>query len=1035
MRVYDYEKLRALPFEDLLREAGETDAAASGRTHLASCPKHPGSDHAKLDARRNRVHCFLDKTDVSTIDWVMEADGCTLDEACALLSRRFGIPISDDGPPRPPLVKGEEATYWSRIATGALTTEAATYLADTRGFPRAFSVDLAHRRLVASNPHCAARLSDESFTRAEAIAFPWWRLDHDGDRDFAREALDVDYPCAMWQRFLEPIDDPGAAKPIKHRFRGKTERAFWSAAPGLRALANAKTLFITEGAMKGAAIECALRAWDLRAQIEALSKPAGDGESDDNRRGRLDTARRCIRAILGSRQRVVPVKTPPLPGERSWWHAQVLALPSVTGGPTLLDLLRRLLSFRTVAYPQRPSIRLAFDIDDAGRDVARRLYRELNAELFDTLTVEPPRKDWDEALKRDGAGVVRRCLGEELPTPVLRRGARLVSGFDWRHEGGWQLAAIQEKEQKNGEVKTIRTLVADFVARTARRIQPTDWTGNAKGRPIVAVTVCGRSESNGVYGLREHYLAESSFNNPEKWQGVGRVHAPALFGHYLSEAKDMAEDVTKVVPIIGLTVVPGKPNEFQLVGGDIRRKINATYTFPVETVYDHVDWRGEWGGTPDIAKARHDARTIHAAFARMFKRPIGPLAMYWIAGTLLKVVTRNYPHCQIVGQRGSGKSTLATLLQTTFGLQQADLQTWETPHRPRQFLANHTLPFLVDEASRINIRHKAAAVHLLNQAFDIGAKSLPHGREAFPLFWTASAYLTGQDWLTDSALESKMLAVALRELRHDGDVEPDAARLPAFPWRAWGEWLCAHLTRDDAAATIAEYGRRLDGIVPVGLGSRPRFIACWSRLLLARDYLWRFLGVTVGDLDALPAGDARQPVPRTDDLPARPMGAELEGLLEIMLAHAEQLARAGLESVEMLTAYAGIVASEPGRHPVHVVDRNELMPNQDDAGAWIVPAAVTATLERAGRSFALSGPRAFLNALVADGMLGAPPAPDGDDDGAWVGGAWTRNKKTGAVTPVRRKKPMPGGAMMHAYLVPAALLERHDIEFATTART
>ncbi len=82
MRRYDWDALREVDFGELLREfSGANDRQCAGRANLDSCPLHPGSDHAGLLSRVNRLRCWAEQKDLTPIDYIVAVQGGTVEEA------------------------------------------------------------------------------------------------------------------------------------------------------------------------------------------------------------------------------------------------------------------------------------------------------------------------------------------------------------------------------------------------------------------------------------------------------------------------------------------------------------------------------------------------------------------------------------------------------------------------------------------------------------------------------------------------------------------------------------------------------------------------------------------------------------------------------------------------------------------------------------------------------------------------------------------------------------------------------------------
>lgn len=1008
--MFDWEALRAIPLDELLAENGLAPSTIA-RGRKFSCPLHPEHRHASYDAKRNRIRCWVDRKDLSAIDYWMAVTGQDLETAAAELSRRYGIEITeDDRPQEPPRPLLEHQQLYQRLRdTHGLSKDGLAYLVD-RGFPEHFVRNLAARGLLTTNPKRV--FLDEVADRRvylETVTFPFWRVDVSLDAegteiDWARDASDVARPAALWHRFLEPpLDRDG--KPDKHRNQGETRGAFFSTR-SLRQLAGAKYLYITEGILKGLALDVAMLGEDLVAKMPA------EGRADKEAVEKREVLQQRLKRIRGQSGRGDT-------GECNWSRSAWIALAGVGGTDAVLDVVTHIEAMRRRG---RPSIRIALDRDPPGRRAAETLFRELTRRGFETLIVQPPKgfKDWDELLAKADGDSVREALLKEVEDPILRPGGRLIGVY--QHRRGWELWFL-EVSKKDGEESSEWRMVADFAVRSVSQIIPYDFAGRQPGKPVYQVRACTRASSNGVYGLETTYLSTRQFNQPDAWQeALGAVYAPGPFKRYLSNCKDMVMEKEPIVPVIGLVRVPGERDRYTLVGGEVRRWLNSTYRKSVECPYDNCDFKDqEWGGAADIQTARRDARRAHTMLAKMFGRPVGPMALYWIAGTMMKVVLRQYPHLTGFGQRGCGKSTFANVLQQVFGLQGKSVQTWHTPFRTMAALSNHTFPILADEISRITPKWLPGFLEQANSTFDVGRNTTHYGPDQVPMVLAGSLLMIGQDVISDSALQSKELSFELTTADRDAGEEPDAALLPRWPWRAWGEWLCGEITAASVAADLERFTKTVNRATPAGLGSRARFVNCWARLFLAREYVWRFLGRDVGELDELPASDPNQPVP------GRPMGLELKGLYELMQAHASRLEASGMEALEMLHDYASIVASDPRRYPILVDLPEELdgaVTNRETAGVWFVPNSMLQTLRKEGRHYAVTTGHAFMATLKADGLLGSPFDSQRQTLAEWEGGAWLEDG-----TPRRRKIAFPGIGALNAYLIPLTVCERYGIEF------
>lgn len=970
MSHIDFEALRAVPLDRLLVESGADERAVErGRFE---CPWHPGHKHATYYKQSNCVRCWAEDVSHSPLDFYMEWKGLSRDDAAIELHERFHIPFKDaQRMPTPAKEPSRESAAWARLRLAGLQKAGAEWLTG-RGLPARYVAELGRKGLVASCEKWPVHVAGDppaAHEYRETVAFPLWRLTCRSEWEGFRR---IEEPTALWHRFLAPADRDGKLQ--KDRNFGSTGAAVFSACTPAE-LAAAHTVYVCEGVIKGLAVDVAMRGADHAEKIEELKSK---GLTDAAAVNELD------------RQRVHWHDV-----QKHWRGVAWLAVTGTGGARHLPAVLSAIFGDRR----KMPAVRIAFDRDaedahsaGAGQTAARKLYRELVPLGFDAaITLPAARKDWDDVLRLDGADALRSQLRDDVGEMVLRPGGRQVGPYTFKPKG-WELWAEALNTNREGDTSTRTVLVADFTIKLVRKFVLHDWSGQKPGTELFEVTASTRQS-----GQKRAFFTFESYHNADKWKTLGAVHNEAAFRFYTSNAKETCEQTEEVVPIVGLVRVPGAKERYTLRGGPEVAQFNKAYTFPINNPYEHADWTGEWGGTPDPHEAIAHGRAVLQAFRGMFRRSIGGLVVYWLAGNLLKIFTRSYPHLQIVAQRGSGKSTMLKLLADTFGLVQPGLDTWATPFRMLGVLSNHALPVLVDEVSRIDKVRRAELLAKLNLAFDSGQSTLPYGQSQYPLCFAASVMTVGQDTMSDPALESKQLSVTLNE--DDKSAMPKG--IPRWPWRLWGQHLCDAMSRDAAAAGLNTAKELIEPHLPADLASRDRFRDCWARVFFVRAELLRFLGL---DDDA----------------------GELQNLLRLMTSNAAAANEAGMEALAILQAYATIVLTEPGMHAVTIREKHDAF-NRDEAGAWIVPKIVIETLRQRGRGFALENAPQFVRALRSEGMFGAPMDTD---DPNWVGGFWKR--RGDKWEPGRRPivHQIRGVAVKQfSYLIPAAVLDRFQIEF------
>lgn len=1006
MPRYDWSRLRDdIPLDQLLEE-DDVPARVIRSGGKFDCPTcGSGKKHASYHRDGNRIKCWKLGGSLSAVDYWIATRGVDKEDAARELSARFGIPVGDDHtpaapapPPTPPSEPTQRArATWANLRKHQATDATLAWLTEERGFPRAFVEGLARRDLLATHTRRAYHRREdpvESQEHGEAVSFPLWRLTEPGDRDTFGKA---DSPSALWHRFLAPrevTDDKGRTSIDKDRVQGSSRGALFTTY-SLAELKHANRIYVCEGILKGLAVDVAMRGVDLLTGMTPVAEGEGGDDDPDAPPGAISgsTAIGAKRVSKQAKRRRAIARA------RGHKFGVWIAFSGASTATRLAEVLRVL--YATREHP--PCVRLALDNDDAGDRTARKLYRQLTADGWDVLIVRPAipdYKDWDELLQAEGGDAVRAGLENEDAALVLREGAKPIAPAEWMHWQGWRLMARYEKDTKEGP-KTVTQCIADFTIRGAIRYQLYDFFGELAGRDLREVIVCSREETNGRYGLDNQFFRPETYNNTDAWKVLGQVHNAALMRHYLSDAKDAILDTRKVIPIIGLMRQPGQTKEaYTLVGGDLRTALNNAYTNPVKSLYDDkAVWTAStWAGPADRGLGAQRGRQLLQALGGMFRRPIGPLALYWAVGTLCKAALSAYPHFQLVAETRAGKSTLIDILARGAGIPRTARKNWSTPVRRLRAIGNHTLPVVLDEASRLARWDRDEVVNLLGECFNPG-QMLPYGQNSYPVYQCGSVLLAGQDILSDSGLETKQCLVYFeRSERVDGGL-PDIARLPRWPWRAWGEFLVEHLRRGHLAGRIAELEVVLREVLA---GAPDRLGTCWATVLATRELTREFLGLTDDDEDA----------------------REFDALLGLASDQATMARETALESVEILRAYASIVSTEPGQHQVLVVET----PGGDATldGAWIVASAVMRTLQQRGLHFAITTARRFTQALKADGLLGA--RCEADEGDAWVGGYI--DEGTGqAKRKTVRFRARGIRTEQKAYLIPARICERYGLDF------
>lgn len=115
---FDLERLNAISISEVARRLGE-NVRRAGVNHVTTCPWHEDR-HPSLTlyerSNENRCHCFACGKGGSVIDYVMQHESWTFQEACRWLSHEFNVLTTQFGSytsqPKPkPVAKPEEPDY------------------------------------------------------------------------------------------------------------------------------------------------------------------------------------------------------------------------------------------------------------------------------------------------------------------------------------------------------------------------------------------------------------------------------------------------------------------------------------------------------------------------------------------------------------------------------------------------------------------------------------------------------------------------------------------------------------------------------------------------------------------------------------------------------------------------------------------------------------------------------------------------------------------------------------------------------------